>query len=394
MKTIILLLAFVSSLCWGQVNVGGARWGSWVAIETASTGGDTATANMGTVATKAGYVTNIVAGLNISHIGLKVASKTGTPAASSYMVSLQSVGADGLPTGNDIATGSAVSAGSGTATTFTPSATGWLWVAIGTPYTAARGDLVAVVVERVAATDASNKIEVAIRNATGGNLCGLPYALTNDGASWARAVGDTCWPLFGYKNSDASVVGGKPSSSTGTAQAFGNTVETGASFTLPASLCTTYTVRGVRWRGTTPAAGTNTFAARIYASPRSSPSALQSTTAQDGDTFSAAAASRANETYFSTAPLAELACGTEYVIALSTTTASNMDFLSMTVPAAADFNAHPYAQQMALASRTVAAYPPGTDATAFTITNTTRPALELIIETMTPPQGGSVGGVF
>lgn len=388
MKKLLCLILLVTSQAFAAT--GNNQTAVHPPVAPSSTiGGDTATTVLGTLAAKAGgcFPVDIDgSSITITHAGHKISATTGTPAADSYKISLQAPGSDGNPSGTVLGGGSPASSN------VTPSGSGWQWEALDNSYTANRGDIICVVTERLAATDAANKIELAYRNSIIGTATNMPYGGTNDGATWTKSPR---MPIFAVKNTDASVVVGFPLATLENAQTFGNTVEEGESFTLPTSFCSTYTVKAVEWSGNGPTAGANTYQVRIYSTPTGTPSMVQETGALDSDALGQSATAGPFYAVF-TGTLATLNCGTKYGVAFSTTTATNMSLYYMSVANVADWNAWPGQQQTARISRTNASYPPASSATSFTETTTTRPRIKLIIGDITAPAGGgtAVGGVF
>jgi len=326
--------------------------------------------------------------MDISHLGFKVTSVAGNPGAV-YTISLQSVDGNGRPSGI-LGSGAAVG-------TFDPTGlSGWQWVALDSSYayTATRGDIVAVVVTSTN-TDAVNNMTISYRNAFWGvNIGAPPYAIVFDGAS--TYTKSPRIPVFAYKNSDASIVGGFPNSTLTNASTFGATVERGMLFQVPTNFCSTYTIKGVRWMGTTPASGTNVYQATLYSLAAGAiggtTTALQSTAGIDADVVAAASASGAiNKLYFPESSLSALTAGSWYALGLSTTGAAAMALNTISVAAVADFNAYPYRQLTCEGNRTITFATPVTTTTAFTATTTNRPIMDLIIGDFTAPSASGGG---
>ncbi len=324
----------------------------------------------------------------ITDVGFRQGVTTGTPAAGSYTAEVQTVGTTGNPSGSLAWVG-------GTAT-FTPAAANdgkWIWVTLGTSGSVTQGDQIALVVFRNAATDAANKITATYGWNDGGTAprFGMPTPLSAAAGVWTKRA--TFIPVMGMKSGTTCY--GYPINSLGsiTSNAFGSTTEAGMLFTVPSNFCSTYKVAGIRALILTPSAA-KTFVASLYAIngsrvPQSPPT--QATGSIDSDDFSAASSGvRLVELYFTA--LVSLTAGTQYAIGLATTTASDSSLYSSTVQTASDWDAWPGQQQTSYTSRTVAAYPPAADATAFAAgTTTQRPMIELILADLTAPTGGAGG---
>lgn len=385
-KLLAILFSGLASLSLHAADADNMVWGGYNALGFNS--GNAATTTLGTQNRAVAGCQIISKAITISHAGFVISSKTGTPANNSYEIELQTTGTDGLPSGTDLG------GGSPTAVTFTPTATGSLWVALTNSYAATAGEMVCVVVTRVAATDASNKIESVYRSGDegqGGSALGYP--LVFDGAAWIKNNGSGSrggFLPFAVKNSDASLVVGQIFNTFPTTN-IGGTVESGMSWTMPSHMCSTYKVKGVRWNGKTPTTGTDLFGVRLYTTPLGTPVAVQSFNASpstfDVDNVLVGATANLMLTVYFPGTLATLSCGTKYGIAISTTTAASMNIQGLAQAAVADFNGWPYKQRTALISRTVASYPPAGDTTTFTETTTTRPLMELILDEITPAGG-------
>lgn len=319
----------------------------------------------------------------ITHVGYRQGTTTGTPAGSSYTIGVQSLDTSGNPDGTYLGGGSPMSAA------FTPSnATdnSWVWIALANSGALTRGAAYALVVERTAATDASNCIGVGSAWARLTTRPSFPYSLTHNGTSWTKNTASN--PTMGCKS--GTLPYGWPFKNLYAAAAYGSTTELGMTFTVPTNFCSTYKVLGLRFTATSPGTA-GTWLASLYSAPVSGSIALiDTTTAMDTDFIASAGASdRSFELYFNTATLPTLTAGTKYAVGLSTTGASSMALVYIEVQTASDFDAWPYQQATAYCARTLTSYPPsGDDTNNFTETTTRRPYIELILDDLTAPSGG------
>lgn len=322
----------------------------------------------------------------ITHVGMWISTVSGTPTASSYRIGLQSVGNDGLPSGTWLASGNGY-------VDITPSTTGWQWFSLGAnTVTLTRGDDYCVVCQMIAANDAVNNITVTYASAQFGQLRpGRPYSCTNNGSAWAKQTGT--YPAMACKSGNG--VYGTPTEGVYTNANAGTTTEIGSTFTIPTQFGATFKLKGMRWRGTTPTTGTNTYTVTLYSNPTSGSIAIQQQTAQiDNDIASVSAqGDRLHSLFFPDATLATLSTGTEYAIGFSDAGANQIAIGYLLVAAAGDFDGYHCGQHLAYCSRTLTDYPPsGNDTNNFSTTTTRRLWMELILEDITAPAGGSGGG--
>jgi hypothetical protein len=261
----------------------------------------------------------------ITHIGYRQGTTTGTPAANSYTVTLQTLTTGGLPSGTNV--------GSTTSTTFTPSSANdatWVWVSLGAnTYSLTQGQEFAIVLQRTAATDASNKI-TANPGPTGFGRRAWPSCITAAAGVWSKTTGTL--PMMGMKS--ASNVYGRPWSLMllGAANpSFGSTTESGMAFTVPTNYCSTYKLRGIRGLISTPTtSATNDFVVTLYSSPASSPARVDQSIAMITDRFVAFNQNYLDFTTYFTSSTA-LTAGTQYAIGLATTTGSDANIFGMEV---------------------------------------------------------------
>jgi hypothetical protein len=334
----------------------------------------------------------------ITHVGYRQGTSTGTPGSNSYKIGIQGVDASGLPDGTYLGGGSPASL------TFTPAGANdntWVWAALTNSISINRDVRIALVLERITATDAGNCIAAGFAHGRHTLRVGIPYSLTHNGTSWTKRTGDGTANTHAMGFKSAAAVYGYPAKNQYIAtDTYGSTVEVGMYFTLPANLGATYKVKGVRFAGLEPPSGTGVHYATLYSAPVTGTIAIQNQSlASDNDAFSSNESSdRVMEFYFSGA-LATLNTATEYGVGLAVTAGSSMHLACLEAQAAADFDAWPGGQQFGFMSRTLNTdFPPSSnDTNNFTKTATKRPLMELILDDLTAPSGGGTtvytGGV-
>lgn len=317
----------------------------------------------------------------ITDIGYCQGTTTGTPAAGSYTISLQTLNA-GNPSGTMI--------GGVTPTTFTPLAANdntWVWVSLGAnTYTLTQGQECAIVLQRTAATDAANKITA---NYTILARSQGPMVSSAAAGVWTKARG------FGLLAMKGAGVYGNPFTGTSlfNTNNIGSTTESGMTFNIPANFCSTYKLKGFRLFLFTPTNNTNTFVATTY-SGITSPTAIDQLQVVN-NRFVSGAATGFFEGYFTTSSVYN--AGTTYVLAFGTTTATDARVQSLNVVAAGDFDGWQFQQQTAFTTRTASSFAAILSKTAtgnFTTTATKRIYCDLIFEDFTAPAGGSGGVVM
>lgn len=325
----------------------------------------------------------------ITKVGYRHTTTTGTPATDSYRIGLQGVSdTTGDPDGTWVNGNAYVD--------FTPSSADngkFIWKTLANSASLTRGQKVALVLTRIAATDASNCINVGYQSARVAARSGFPTPLTHNGTSWTPS--STGYPTMAYAS--ATNYYGFPASSIINVNAFGSTTEVGESFTVPTSRCSTCVLLGFRWWGKTGGTGAKTIIGSLYSAPVSGSIAQIASTIQvDADLEAINGSSdRLHEFWFQDSTLPTLTAGTQYAVGIATTTASEMDLLALTVENAADLAAF-YDNDMGIAfvTRTLTSYPPsGDDTNNFTETATKRPYIELVFGDLTPPAGGGGDGI-
>lgn len=160
----------------------------------------------------------------ITDVGFYIGATAG--AFPDYYVSIETVGADGLPTGADY--------GGSAQTEFTPAGGAeHRWITLDTPATATAGDIVAAIVgPGVDAPSAGNEIRIRV---LGGGLSevGLPHGITAPAGAWGHVAGGYVYPIA-VKYNDGTVEGLAATAFT-TAQfdSADTPDEVGCKFTLP-----------------------------------------------------------------------------------------------------------------------------------------------------------------
>lgn len=251
----------------------------------------------------------------ITKIGFHVSAVT---TSETLRVGLETVGADGLPTGTQFG-------GSAVGTQVSPAGGTSYAVALATGATVAAGDvgdLVAAVIQFDSAT--GNLRLGSVSSANGGSR--LPYGVNHDGASWAKSDG-AGFSILWAEYSDGSVedigtmvgISGAHSFNSGSSPD-----EYGARFTLPIAA----RVWGIWFVGSLPAGAD--YELVLYEG-----TTAHRTRAHDGDQSGGTGifANYVHIARFET-PL-DLAANTEYIAALRPTTATSLTLRYMDVLAAA-----------------------------------------------------------
>jgi hypothetical protein len=314
---------------------------------------------------KSAGVFNLPWAITITHCGFWYSTRTGTPPT--YRVSLQAVNASGNPDGTVLGGGSPASA------TFTPPAdatwdTQWKWIALSNSYTAARGQVLAVVVDYSSGTiDASNRsILMGYATGCGDERLSFPNSQFYTAAAWTKSLGT---PLCAIKD------GASPTN------VLGRLVETVATqsydrsalkFNIPSTFCSTYKIRGAKIRMLV-ASGT-TFKLGLW----SAAGVLQDVTV-DSDTVKPGSQGAA-EIYFDEVTLSTLSAGTYYYIGI--------EQVSGTGSLACQVYDAEIAQQLAMPFGTSCMFSSYTGA-AWTDDATKVPIVVLLFEDVTPPTGGA-----
>lgn len=326
----------------------------------------------------------------ITHIGYRQGTTTGTPSAGSYTASIMGMTNAGIVDGTD------AGGGSPTAATFTPAAANdntWQWIALTNALTVAADQTIALVIQRTAATDAANFMQIAHAEVWTQSRPGIPYLNTKAGAgAWTKS--GSLNPVFGYKSSSKSYL--RPQKTIYLAETLGATTEKGMYFTIPSGWCSTMTIAGIRVFGMIGPAtsGAGTYSINLYTGiTGSNPTIAASANVVDVDETVAVSAQRTREFYFTTPYVAN--AGTLYGIGISTTTAGDITLPVLELQTNTDRTAWQFAEQAGMISRTLAsAYPPDASDGAFTQVDTKRPWMEIIISDITAPAGGGGGMLF
>ena len=251
----------------------------------------------------------------ITHVGFRPTLRTGTPPTLETGLMGQS---SGIPDGTFKGGGSPASA------TFTPPASTawnatWQWVALANAYQGSPGESLTSLVRYSSGTvDGSNNLSIASDSNGFHGRVALPYAIQNNAGSRTRS-GQL--PIFGYKSASKSY--GFPFSVfNATAYSSDSSPnERALAFTIPYGMGSSFTIRKVRLRITTPAAAKN-LRVDLYEGT----SVLQTTGTLSSDNLRVNAQdSNILEAIFTDTTLAVLRPGTVYRVSLiPMSTASNI----------------------------------------------------------------------
>ncbi len=232
--------------------------------------------------------------------------------APTYKIGFMGTTTSGLPDGTY------VGGASENSTTFTPIAGDdgvFKWYTLDNSYTVTRGQILCMALTYSSGTiGASNDCTWNVRwGQLSSGTYGFPYQATETAGTWSK---DDEWGSMGYRTSTRSYGSPIQSFSAITYDANSSPDEYGIAFTLPTGSVTSYTVLGFEfygdWNGNTVEAGTWT----LYQDT----TILQSMS-RTGTFWSSAGKDR-GRLYFDEATLSSLSPGTEYIIALTSSSVS------------------------------------------------------------------------
>ena len=291
----------------------------------------------------------------ITRAGYRLQSVTGV--SPQMKISLQGVDANGIPDGVIKGGGAPASA------LFTPAGSiTWNWVTLDNPYTAARGEFLAVVLSYNAGLLNGANTPVITMTLSIGDARGFPYAIQNVAGVRTRqlqppvmAIGSTTQPFFLPLQT-----------SIGTT--FSATNERALRFIVPPGVLPAFRVAGFHYVGITPAAA-KTVKGVLYQGT----TALQTVT-WDSDHVVAPGVTREVTLTFQDAALVSLQGGVEYRIGIQPQdAATNIALQEYQFANVADMEALPMGGTWYLSTRAAGG------ATAWTDVLTTRPLLAPIL---------------
>ncbi len=320
---------------------------------------------------QAEYIFQAADAITITRLGYRLTTLTG--ASPTFKISLQGVDASGNPDGTIKGGGSPASKN------FTVSGSNsWNWLTLDNSYTCARGEFLAIVISYVSGTiDGSNNVSFG-QTISNSVAWATPYTIGNNAGVRTRASGAM---IYGYGTTTRAY--GRPLQvvrSTIYSSDTASTDEFALRFIFDPNFWSTYSVLGMRFSGTSGAAG-KTIKMILY----DGTTVLQDMT-WDTDVCFAAATTRGHELFFDEATLSTLSAGKEYRISLQPqATATNMQFHGMEFAAAADMDALPGGQQWYSSTRA--------DAGAWTDVLTVRPLAELIVANLSGRAPGIVSAI-
>jgi hypothetical protein len=311
---------------------------------------------------------NDAATVTITQVGYRLTSVAGTSPL--MRIGIQGVGTDGNPD-NTFKNAGASSA------TFTPAGSStFVWVTLGTPYVASRGEFIAIVIKYESGTlTAGVNAPNFARSFSGGQTEQLPFTIQNQAGTRSRTA-DTQRPVYGFRS--AAKAFGLPLQ-TLTATTFSTTAERALRFLVESSNGATYKVAGIRMLLLTPVAG-KTLDVNLYDG-----TTVISTAVLDSDAVRVGGANGLATVWFQDAILPALFTGKEYRIGLAPRDAStNVAWYTADFTQASDMESIPQGQNFYLSTRATLG------ATAFTDTLTSRPCAEIIVSQWTKPPAGLV----
>lgn len=312
---------------------------------------------------KLACIFNMPYALTISHAGFWYGTYKGTPPT--YKVSLQGVNSSGNPDGTIKGGGSPASA------TFTPPAdatwdTQWKFITLSNSYSAARGELLSMVIEYYSGTISAANYSTMMGTSTayGDNRLSFPNNQFYSGSAWAKYTNS---PLFAIRDSTPSVVWGRLIEG----HVDKSDSRSALKFNIPTTFCSTFKIRGAVIR-LSPTAG-NTFTFGLWGA-----SLLQDVTV-DTDTLNAIT-NYTVELFFDESSLSTLSAGTDYYIGIEQSGA-------VCTLACAEYNTN-VNQQLAMPFGTNCCYS-GWGGSSWTDNVNLVPIVILIFDDITPPSGGS-----
>lgn len=252
------------------------------------------------------FIFSALEAMTITELGVRPQTVTGSQPT--YELRLEGVTAGGR------ADGTVKSSGGAKGNLPTMTAGEWEWVTLGSSYTCARGELLALVIAYVSGTiDGSNNVAFTYRAASTNDYAHPKAVTVNSGTGSDSSSGH---PVFGYASAQQSY--GFPIETMSTNVTISTTNEAVLVFTLPSNLLTSYKVAGLRVQFRTFLnTGSNAIRIKLYDSDLTT--VLQQTDF-DIDYFGGiATGQRVVELPFSTATLSALRPGVKYYASVLTT---------------------------------------------------------------------------
>lgn len=326
----------------------------------------------------------------ITHVIFTNQSKTGTPADDSYTLSLQSVTngvvsgilGGGFPASQTFPNATYPVAGFGSGTGHIIQLANSIALQGGTTYGA--------VIQRTAATDASNFLTIR---------CGRQFAAAVGGTPWIATADST--PTWTDQTHGFLHIGIRSATRTYlfpaiaiATQSVGTTTEKGCSFTAPSAYGASgsFKLRGFKFIPGTALAAAGTYTVNLYADVTgTNPTILQTTGTVDSDDVGSATGARVYTVYFPEDSLVALTPGTKYGIGVSHSSAGGWGVNTITLADANCRDAYPFGGLTYMSRTLASAYPPDSSDGAFSETTTTIVWGELLWADYTAPSGGGGG---
>lgn len=304
----------------------------------------------------------------ITHVGFRYGARTGTPPT--YIIGLESPQtSDGKPNGTYLGGGSPASA------TFMPPADTtwdgkWKWIALSNSYTPTRGQFLMATIRYSSGTIDASNYSTFTTHATGVLGAGVqsyPVAWRNTSGTWA---GQSSPAFIGLRTSSTRygcIV--ESYYNTRTASTVGRRVA--LEFSIPSSVCSSFTVRGLRFNGSISSASGKAPIVGLW----SASGVLQNVTLDtEYDQFPTSTSSL-HEYQFDESTLSTLLPDTTYYIGLEVADATSGGVLinGVGVSAADDLLCYPGGTAWRLATY---------DGSSWTTTTTVLPNVEIIFGSM------------
>jgi len=314
----------------------------------------------------------------ITHIGFRVGGRTGTDTSLQYVVTLEGVSATtGAPDGAD------VGGGSPTAVTVTPPGDTswdgtWQWVALTNAYAPTRGQLLCPTFRYSSGTISGTNYITITTHITNTGLGGAYYQIPGSqrltAGTWAKQGNN---PVVGFRTASGRyghIV--KSYYSTATASTVGR--RQAMKFTIPDGIFSSYTVRGIRFAGSLVVSGSKNPILGLW----SSSGVIQNYTLDTDWSAFAGTSQVSYEIFFDETTLTALSPGTAYYAGLEVADAANsaVNIYGAQLDSSSDLDAWPGGSNFHLASY---------DGSNWTDDQTVRPFMDLILDDITPPTGGT-----
>lgn len=307
------------------------------------------------------YIFSAKEDMTVSHIGFSTSTVAGSPTCT---VGIEALDASGFPSGS-------AGFGSTNGTTATLSSNSWVLTALGGSATISKGSFFAV---KIAYASGTSVIVRFMNGISQPQTTVVPYKVTNTGTPTKGQVGQACIALGSSSTTFYHVPMALPVTAL-TGATFNNTnsAKRGLRF-IPPMNCRAI---GVRWYANNTTGGNYNIG--VYTGDASGTELSSSSTAIDGD--NAAGGGVMSSAYFDSS--VTLTAGTAYRVAIEPTSATNVGFVTITLPSSDYYGASPGG-----ANSTYTALASGT----WTDSTTQIPTMDVILDQVDDGTGSGSGG--